>query len=302
MSNSSRFHPRYWPTWIGIGLLWLGVKVLPWSVLRFLGRGLGRLLMVAVPRRRDIARINLDLAFPEKTPEERASLLRQHFEAVGIGLFEMGIGWWGSEDFLRSVGKIEGLEYLDAAVARGKGVILLSAHFTTLEITGHILGIERPLHVLYRRNEDPVLEYFLKKGRERHAQATIHRDDIRSMVRTLKSGHIVWFAFDQNYGHKGSVFSRFFDIPAATNTATSRLAKITDCAVVPFFAQRNAGGVYELKIQPALIEFPSESEQADTDRLNQLISNAVEHSPHQYLWLHRRFKDTPEGINRYAAK
>ena len=123
MSNSSRFHPRYWPTWIGVGLLWLSVKVLPWPVLRFLGRGLGRLLMMLVPRRRNIARINLDLALPEKTAEERAELLRQHFEAVGIGLFEMGLGWWGSERFLQRVGHIDGLEHLDAAVAALIGMI-----------------------------------------------------------------------------------------------------------------------------------------------------------------------------------
>jgi KDO2-lipid IV(A) lauroyltransferase len=302
MSNSSRFHPRYWPTWIGVGLLWLSVKVLPWPVLRFLGRGLGRLLMILVPRRREIARINLDLAFPEKTAEERAALLRQHFEAVGIGLFEMGLGWWGSERFLQRVGHIDGLEHLDAAVSKGKGVILLSAHFTTLEITGHILGIERPLHVLYRRNENPVLEHFLKKGRERHAVTTIHRDDIRSMIRSLKAGSIVWFAFDQNYGHKGSVFSPFFGVPAATNTATSRLAKITGCGVVPFFSSRTSGGNFQLSIQPALIDFPSDNEQIDTDRLNHLISDAVGRTPNQYLWLHRRYKDTPEGTNRYEAE
>ncbi len=302
MNKSSRFHPTYWPTWLGIGLLWLSVKLLPWAVLRWIGRGLGRLLMILVPRRRDIARINLDLAFPDRSAEERANLLRQHFEAVGIGLFEMGLGWWGSEQFLRRVGRIDGLEHLDAAVAKNKGVILLSAHFTTLEITGHILGIERPLHVLYRRNENPVLEHFLKKGRERHAVKTIHRDDIRSMIRSLKAGNIVWFAFDQNYGHKGSVFSPFFGVPAATNTATSRLAKITGCAVVPFFAHRTSGGQYQLNLQASLTDFPSDSEQEDTDFLNRLISQAAQSSPHQYLWLHRRYKDAPKGMNRYETK
>jgi KDO2-lipid IV(A) lauroyltransferase len=155
--------------------------------------------------------------------------------------------------------------------------------------------------VLYRRNENPIVEHFLKKGRERHAVATIHKDDIRSMIRSLKAGHIVWFAFDQNYGHKGSVFSPFFGVPAATNTATSRLAKITGCSVVPFFAQRNAEGIYELIVQPALNDFPSESEQADTDRLNILIEEAINKRPSQYLWMHRRFKDMPEGGNRYEG-
>jgi KDO2-lipid IV(A) lauroyltransferase len=301
MSNSSRFHPRYWPTWIGVGLLWLSVKVLPWPVLRFLGRGLGRLLMILVPRRREIARINLDLAFPEKTAEERANLLRQHFEAVGIGLFEMGLGWWGSERFLQAVGHIDGLEHLDAAVAKGKGVILLSAHFTTLEITGHILGVERPLHVLYRRNESPVVEHSLKKGRERHAVSTIHKDDIRGMIRNIKKGNTVWFAFDQNFGGKGGVFSPFFGVPASTNTATSRVAKMTNCAVVPFFAQRKENGSYHLEILPELQNFPLDSEQADTNRLNLLIEDAVRKAPEQYLWIHRRYRDTPQGDSHYPA-
>ena len=302
MSNSSRFHPRYWPTWIGIGLLWLSVKVLPWPVLRFVGRGLGRLLMIAVPRRREIARINLDLAFADRPAEERANMLRQHFEAVGIGLFEMGLGWWGSENFLRRAGHIEGLEHLDAAVAKGKGVILLSAHCTTLESTGHLLGIERPLHVLYRRNENPVLDHFLKKGRERHAVDTIHKDDIRGMIRHLKKGHTVWFAFDQNYGGKGSVFSPFFGVPAATNTATSRVSKMTSAAVVPFFAYRTADGNYVLTIQKALDDFPSQDEQSDTDRLNNLIEDAARSQPAQYLWIHRRYRDTPEGLSHYSPQ
>jgi len=292
--NSPLRHLRLTPSWLAIGILRTLVAALPRRAQLVLGRWVGRLLMRLVPRRREIAKINLSLAFPELSAEQQKELLRRHFESIGMGLFELGYGWWGSEKTLREAGSITGIEYLDAAVAMGKGVILVSAHFTTLEITGHILGLQRPLHVLYRRNENPVFEKFLKSGRERHAMGTVHRDDIRGMIRHLKQGHTVWFAFDQNYGRKGHVFSPFFGQLAATNTATSRLAKLTGAAVVPFFASRDRQGKYHLTIQPALENFPSDSEELDTNRLNNKIEEAVKQAPEQYLWVHRRFKQQPE--------
>lgn len=291
--NSIFHNIRLIPSWLAIGLLYLLVKTLPWKLQLTLGRGIGRLLLRLVPRRREIAKINLAIAFPDRSKPEQEQLLRAHFEAIGMGLFELGFGWWGAEKTLKKIGSIEGLEHLDNAVALGKGVILVSAHFTTLEITGHILGLERPLHVLYRRNENPVFERYLKSGRERHAVGTIHRDDIRGMIRLLKQGHTVWFAFDQNYGGKGHVFSPFFGQLAATNTATSRLAKITGAAVVPFFAVRKNNGTYALTIQPALENFPSKSEEDDTNQLNMKIEEAVKLAPEQYLWVHRRYKQQP---------
>jgi len=290
---------RFVHTLAGAGALWLCMKLLPWPTHLHIGRLIGKALMRLSPRRKAIANTNINLAFPQLSRSARDKLLREHFEAVGIGLIEMGLGWWSSERFLKRAGTIHGLQYLDAAVAKGRGVILLSAHFTTLEITGHILGRERPIHALYRKNENPVVEHLLKKGRERHTDGTTHRDDIRGMIKALKSGKTVWFAFDQNYGHKGSVFSSFFGVPAATNTATSRLAKITGCLVVPFFAKRTNNNHYELNILEPLENFPSDNIQADTDRLNQLIENAVSKCPEQYLWIHRRYKDSPDHNVRY---
>jgi len=250
-------------------------------------------------RRRSIAQININISHPSLSAQEKSQLIKRHFQSLGVGLIEIAIGWWGSNKFISSLGEIHGIENLDAAIAANKGVILLSAHFTTLEISGHILGLKRPLTVLYRRHEDTIIENLFRSGRQRHAKKTIHRDDIKSMVRALKNNEIVWFAFDQNYGHKGSVFSDFFGIPAATNTATSRLAKITGCKVVPFFGCRTSSGKYAIVIQPALKDFPSGNTQQDTDRLNGIIESAVKKCPEQYLWIHRRYKDQPTGGNRY---
>jgi KDO2-lipid IV(A) lauroyltransferase len=119
------------------------------------------------------------------------------------------------------------------------------------------------------------------------------------MTRALKNRRAVWYAFDQNYGLKNSVFAPFFGIPAATNTATSRLAELTGAAVVPFVTRRLADGTYVQRIEPALQGFPSGDVQADAARLNVLIEGWVREAPEQYLWTHRRFKDRPDKEPRF---
>jgi KDO2-lipid IV(A) lauroyltransferase len=298
----SRINANILFAWVGIGSLWLSIKILPWAFQQKIGKWIGRALLVAASKRKQIAAANLKLAFPNLTENEHKKLLRLHFESFGVGIFEVGQGWWGSENFLSTQCSIDGLEHFDRAIAKGRGVILLSAHFTTLEITGHMLGIRRPVNVLYRRNQNPVIERFLKKGRERHAVGTVHKDDIRGMIRLLKRGGAVWFAFDQHYNGKDHVFATFFGIPTATNTATSRMAKITKCSIVPFFGHRKENGSYNLTLLPELDGFPSEDVTSDTNRLNSLIEDAIKIYPEQYLWVHRRYRDALNYSDPYNHK
>ncbi|MBT4132650.1 MAG: LpxL/LpxP family Kdo(2)-lipid IV(A) lauroyl/palmitoleoyl acyltransferase [Candidatus Marinimicrobia bacterium] len=292
------YHPRHWKTW----LLFLPLRLLsrlPFQLQLSIGRRLGQWGLPLLTRRREIARINLKLCFPTYSEQQINQLLLQHFKSLGMYLFESTLGWWGARKKLEPLISISGLEHLDQALQRGKGVLLFSAHFTTLDLSGIMLATRRPIHAVYRPNENPIIDHIIKSGRERTLASTIPRDNIRQMVKLLKNGEVVWYAMDQNFSHKGMVFSNFFEIPAATNTATSRLVKLTGAAVIPFFAYRKKDqSGYELKLLPPL-EIDGNHTQSETDQLNQLIEEAIQYSPEQYLWIHRRFKDRPDNQPSY---
>src|SRR5690606_1550490 len=211
--------------------------------------------------------INLDLCFPELDAAARNRLAREHFAALGIAVFEIALCWWGSERKLRKLVRIEGLEQLDAALAKGKGALLLSAHFTTLEIGGRLLALFRPFHLMYRPNRTELLEVIISSSRRKHFEKVIPRDDVRAMIRSLKDNHPVWYAPDQGYRGKHSAMLPFFNVPAPTNTATSRIAAFTGSPVLPFMVERlpESEG-YLLRINAPLENFPSGDPEDDGAR------------------------------------
>jgi KDO2-lipid IV(A) lauroyltransferase len=275
-----------------------GMVRLPIDIQFRVMRAGGRLAKRFAKRRAEIGRVNLALCFPELDDTSRERLLEQHFESAAAGVAETMLGWWSSTDRLMGRSEIRGIQHLLDAVAKGRGVILLSAHFTTLEIGGRLLAEsapDLPLKAMYRPNENSTLEQVIRQQRQARFGEPIKRDDVRGVIRALRRGEIVWYASDQNYGHRYSVFAPFFGIPAATNTATSRLAGLTGAAVVPFFTRRLENDRYLQVFEPALADFPSDDALADATRINKLIEGWVRQAPDQYFWLHRRFKDRPEG-------
>ncbi|SEI91891.1 KDO2-lipid IV(A) lauroyltransferase [Azotobacter beijerinckii] len=291
------FHPRFWGLWLGLGLFWL-VAQLPYAWLLRLGRGLGALTYRLAGSRRRIARRNLELCFPDLSAAERERLVRENFASMGIAFFEMAISWWWPRQRLSRLAHIEGLEHLQRAQAEGRGVILMALHFTTLEIGAALLGQRQTIDGMYREHANPVFDYVQRRGRERHnADATaIEREDIRAMLKVLRAGRAIWYAPDQDYGRKQSLFVPLFGIPAATVTATTKFARLGKAQVMPFIQTRLADGSgYRLTIHPPLADFPGESEEADCRRINRWVEQAVRRHPEQYLWAHRRFKSRPDG-------
>lgn len=288
------FHPRYWPTWIGIALLRL-CALLPYRAMMAVGRTLGRLAMPLAAHRRGIVLTNLRLCFPELSEDARRTLAHRHFAALGMAAMDFAIAWWWSDHRLYRWVQVEGREHIEQAIARGKGVIFLTAHFTSIEISGRVLADICPALPMYRPNANPLLERIMVRNRERHVERTIPRSDVRLMVRTLKEGKGVWFAPDQNFGAKGGVFAPFFGIPASSNSSLSRFAGMTGATVVPFVVLRRPEGGYRMIALPALEPFPSGDNVADAAAYNTITEGWIRQAPEQYNWLHRRFKKRPPG-------
>jgi Kdo2-lipid IVA lauroyltransferase/acyltransferase len=288
--------PRHWAVWLGIAVMALFGN-LPGALGRPLGRMIGRLFKVLGRARVRVARRNLELCFPELDSRSRERLLHQSFLSIGEGSYEFARAWWGRARGLR-VDHVEGLEVLEALRQQGRGVLLLSGHFLTLEICGRLLCDHIRLAGFYRRHEQPPLEWAVKRGRARYAAAMFAREELRAAVKYVKQGGVLWYAPDQDIRGKDSVFAPFFGITANSFAATHHLARLTGAAVVPFFHHRDGRGGYSLRIGTPLENFPTADVVADTAAVNALIEQMVREAPSEYLWIHKRFKTRPEGEPR----
>ena len=296
------WQPRYWPIWFGIGLLRL-VCLLPHRVSLGVGRGLGRLGYVLGGTRRAIVRRNIELCFPELGADGRDALAKRHYESVGMDTIEIGLARWGSDQFHERVGRIEGFEHLDAISSTGQGVILLAAHFSTLEMMGRKLGkISAPIDAVYRKNRSEFITELQRTGRLRGgADDTIEKRDTKRMVRSLRNGHLLWYAPDQSYDRAGAAVIEFLGVPSMCTTATSKLARLGKAAVLPYFSERQDDGTYVYRILPPFENFPSDDPVEDTRKYVRVLEEHVRRCPEQYLWAHRKFKNLPPEYPDYYA-
>ncbi len=291
--HASFYGPRYWGTWLSLGFMFL-VARLPLSWATGLGELLGEVFYRLAKGRRRVAEINVSLCFPELSPAEQDQLVHRILRATGVSIVETCVALWGPKKTFAGRHTIIGLEHLEAALKDG-GVLLMGGHFTTIDSSAHGLAARMPFDVVYRRDPNPLFAYHVLKARESVADKGIVRDDTRTLIRRLREGKVVWYAPDQDYGPKHSVFAPFFGIPAATITATSRIARMGRAKVLPLAHYRDGKGGYHLVISPALEDFPTDDDLADATRVNQILEAAIRRHPEQYLWVHRRFKTRPSG-------
>jgi KDO2-lipid IV(A) lauroyltransferase len=293
---SAFLHPRYWLTWIGIGLLRL-IAAIPFAIQLFIGRRIGDLMYGLLPSRRRIVRRNLELCFPELEINQRQRLMRDCFRSVGMSVCEIALTWWGSDALLQKLHRLEGEEHLQAALQQGKGVILLGGHYTTLEISGRLMAFHsNDLQPVYKSARNPLINALMAASRSDYYDKLLSNREFRTILRGLQDNKIVWYAPDQDFPRGRYIFAPFMGIPATSLTMTSRLAKSSGAPVLPFYSQRLPGSEgYLIKVLPPLSDLPSGDDVADATQINQSIEQQVRNAPEQYLWLHRRFKTRPPG-------
>jgi len=278
------------------------IEMLPFPARLRVGSALGRLIRHLPLAYVRIARCNIQLCMPALSAAEQAELVDRHCESLGMSLCETATTWWSSNRRVRQLAEVQGLEHLQAALAKGRGAIMIGGHFTTIEIATRILGTVVPLNVVYRPTKNAVLSHTMFTSFSRNGKPIAY-DDIRSMIRALKRNEAVWYAPDQSYRNKGAAMVDFFGIPAATNTATSRLARISGAAVLTYFPERLPGAAgYRVRIGPALEDFPGVDAIGDAERFNRLLEAQIRRVPEQYLWMHRRFKGLSPDYPDYYGR
>ncbi len=293
---SARFLlPRFWGLWLGIGLLWL-LCWLPWRVQFWLGQRLGALgWRLARSRRRDTL-INLRLCFPNWDGETHQRMGREVFGHAVVGLFESLRAWWRPATLKHHL-TISGVHHVIEPLRAGQGVLVLGAHYTMLDLGGLLCSQFFKADIVYRPQNNPLLEWLLLRLRQPIYGQQIDHDDVRTLVRSLKTGRAVWYTPDQDFGLRHGVMAPFFGVPAATVTAQRRLMRMAPCPVVlvHFYRQDDRRPHYHVTFTPALADYPGPDEVADAARVNQLLEGLICIAPTQYMWFHRRFKTQPDG-------
>lgn len=286
---------HHWRTAIALGLL-RAIGILPLTLSRAMGKGLGFLLYVTNAKRRRIARINLTLCFPDRAPAAARRLLRRHFGRAGQAYLDIGFLAWAGESRFRRAVRLHGIEHLASARAAGRRIILLAPHSVGMNVGGIAVARDHAVFSMVKRQRNPLVNWVLNKARSRYGSPLIERDQgLRRVVRALQiDDQMFYYLPDEDLGPRHSVFAPFFGIPTATLDMLGRLARLTDAAVVPCFTRLVPGG-YDVYLHPALPGFPSGDAIADAAHMNRVIEAEVRAAPEQYMWTFKFFKTRPDG-------
>ena len=301
------FHPKNWIIILVLALT-RTLVLLPYPFIVKIGELLGHALYRIPSSRSQIALRNIQLCFPNLSSKEQNNLLRKHFISLGIGFIEIGIARWKPAKKLKQIVRVQGLENLQDAVAKNKGVILLSAHFTLLEISALIgrndIGVGLPPLVgMYRLGNNPIINRFFRNTRLRSCESLVTKSEVKNLIRALQDKKMVWYAADQNFIGKNAIPVKFFGHEAMTNAGITRIAEITGCPVLPFLPSRLPDGKgYVLEIHPEIDAFPSNDPKKDMERMHRILETHILKSPEQYYWVHRRFKGSASGWDPYGKE
>ena len=298
-------HPKNWL--IVLGLLCTRIIVLlPFRIIVTIGQAMGLLLYRISSSRLQVARKNIELCFPTLSATEQNHLVKQHFISLGIGFFEVGMARWKSNQSLKKIIEIKGIEHLIRAVKKNRGVILMSAHFTMLEISALIGRNEivqedlPPMVGMFRLGKNSVINHFFRNTRLRSTESLVTKFEVKDLIRALKDKKLVWYASDQSFTGKNAISVNFFNHPAMTNPSIIRIAKISGSPVLPYFPSRLANGKgYVLEVLPEIESFPSEDTNNDMKKIHALLEQHILQNPEQYYWIHRRFKTVADDKNPY---
>ncbi len=266
------------------------------------GQAVGAIAHLVLPHLRRHAEVNLRLAFPEISDGERARIKRGTFRNLGRLLGEISQFPRFNRGNIESIVSYVGLNnYLDA-VARGRGVILLTGHIGAWELSVFAHSIYgHPMSFLARRVDNPLVERLAESYRLRFGNRSIDKkNSVREVLKTLKSGGVVGILADLNSSREEGVFCDFFGLQASTTAGVATLALRTGAVVLPgYIVWDEAAKIHRLHFEPPIETISTGNREEDvrinTARYAKAIEAIVRRHPDQWLWIHRRWRTRPEG-------
>jgi KDO2-lipid IV(A) lauroyltransferase len=284
--------------WAAIAALAKLFDWLPEPVAYALGEGAGRLAHRVDRRHRVITAENLAAAFPgQHAPAELDLLVRAVFENLGRTAVDVA----RSGRLFRAAGetafRVDGVERLVSARARGKGVLLLTGHFGPWELLPIAAALRyEPIHVVARPLDNSRLDDLLTALRERGRNQVIRkREAVQAILQVLRRGETVGILIDQHISEREGVVVPFFGRPASTASAPALIALRSGAAVLPVGIMREPGrGLYRIVVGAEVVVRRSGDLKADlvenTARFNRAIEAIIRERPEQWFWVHRRWK------------
>ena len=300
MINTNFIHPKYFPTWILILLMRIGVLI-PFRLQVFFGKMIGKLIYLVMTKLRKIAYTNISNCFPEKKQPQVTLLVKKHFEAVGVSLFETANAYYASDKKIKKMITINNEQHFTEALKKEGGIILLCSHFMPLMLGSRALLIKHTIANIYRPQNNKLFDQVMVKGYVKNGAVMIKSTDTRSIVKAINNSLPIWYAPDQDLGRNNSIFAPLFGIQTATASATSRLAKNNNTRVIPYSFIRTKHG-YEMSFDKPLKNYPSGDAIQDASKTNQILEKQILKNPEQYLWIHRRFKTRPDGEKNFYSE
>lgn len=282
--------PKHWLSWFAMGIAYL-LSYLPWSGQKFLGNTFGTIHYALSSNRKNICHVNLKICFPDMSEEERTQLAKAHFKSMGIGVFETFASWFQNQKKFQSRITFEGQDVIERVLAKGRGCILISGHFSSLDICGGQMPRFIDVHPIYKLQTNPVMNWVMERQRQAIFSKTIERTNMREVLKSLKQNKAVWYAVDQDYGRKNSVFAPFYGRQCATIAHIGRIANMTNAPVVLYDYGRTEKG-FHLSLTE-VENYPTQDDVENATRINELMETVIEPKKEQYFWSHRRFKTQP---------
>ena len=300
MINTNFIHPKYFLTWILILLMRVGVFV-PFRLQVLFGKIIGKLIYPVMTELRKTAYSNISNCFPDKKQPQVTLLVKQHFEAIGISLFETANAYFASDKKIKKMLIISNEQHFTEALKKEGGIILLCSHFMPLMLGSRALLIKHTIANIYRPQNNKLFDKVMVKGYVKNGAVMIKSTDTRSIMKAINNSLPIWYAPDQDLGRNNSIFAPLFGIQTATASATSRLAKNNNTRVIPYSFIRTKHG-YEMSFDKPLKNYPSGDPIKDASETNQILEKQILKNPEQYLWIHRRFKTRPEGEENFYSE